>query len=259
MLRIVTLWSLVASIMLVLGCTSDDEEPSASNQFPDISGTYEGTLNSALNYGLVVYRLEKTGENAYTGYYEGTEFAQITQNAEFLTGTPSIGNNAFSTLIGSASNDRLGFSFSDADGNPVASFSGGRIDDISARTTADLVINGNDYAQVDATFSQCTQTFSNLYYYRIGDLARSAIFSFSTWLETEAKTYPVGLGGSDGTISVTADIEGALFNGASGSVAITLDSNLDRVFDLSNVQWELDRNSEPAALPIISGNPVCIY
>ncbi|MEQ8627473.1 hypothetical protein [Ekhidna sp.] len=248
---------LFASFLIFISCGSEDE-PDSSEVNIDISGEYEGVLQLATGpeRGIVLYSFVSKGDNVYTGFYEGNEFAEVTVNGNTITGIPSNGNTAFATMNGTASEDGIGYVFLDAQGSSEASFSGDKIA-TGTRTTAHITLDGDGYVQVDDPLSQCSNTSGSIFYYRVGDLDWKASFLITCGENITAGTYPIGAGLFDATISINMSYQGESFDSSSGSVIVTGDTNTQLAYDLSNVQWELSFEENEA--PVISGEPTCIY
>ncbi|WP_424963617.1 hypothetical protein [Ekhidna sp.] len=248
---------LFVSFLIFIGCGSEDE-PDTSEVNIDISGEYEGVLqlSSGPERGIVLYRFVSKGDNVYTGFYEGNEFAEVTVTGNTITGVPSNGNTAFATMTGTASEDGIGYIFLDDTGTTEASFSGDKIDS-GTRATAHITLDGNGYVQVNDPLSQCSNTSASIFYYRVGDLAWKASFVITCGENITAGTYPIGAGLFDATISVNMSYQGESFNSSSGNVVVTGNTDTSLVYDFTNVQWEL--SFEGSEAPAISGEPTCIY
>lgn len=246
-----------ATYIVFISCGSEDE-PDTSVVNIDISGEYEGVLQlaSGPERGIVLYSFVSKGDNVYTGFYEGIEFAEVTVTGNVLSGTPSNGNTGFTTMEGTASEDGIGYLFSDDQGNPEASFSGDKIAP-GTRTTAHITLGGDGYVQVNDPLSQCSNTSASIFYYRVGDLDWKASFVISCGENISAGTYSIGAGLFDATISINMSYQGESFDSASGSVVVTGDTNSSLNYDLSNVQWE--SSFEGNAAPSISDELICIY
>lgn len=136
-------------VILLLGflvACGGDEEPTNTTVNADISGEFEGRITAVDGFGIVLYRFVLRSDNVYTGYYNGVEFGEVTVNENVLTGIPTNGNTSFSTMNGNFTGDRISLVFFNSQGSAVATFGGNLVVD-GSYTTADITINGDEYAK----------------------------------------------------------------------------------------------------------------
>ncbi len=238
--------------LIFSGCGSEDE-PSVEST--DITGEYQGRLTlstSTGEQGIVLYRFENSGDNVFTGFYEGIEFGQVTVTQNLIEGVPSNGNQAFSSLVGQVSETGISFSLFDADGNTIGVFGGSKITD-GNYAMGDITINGKTYISKDdfCAFGPGGFGVTNEYE-RLGDVEQRVFFYLNFESEPSTGSYSVTTGAASSS-SFSAEISylGETIEATSGFASVSNPGN--EIFITMN-----DVSFDPTATNTVVLNAVLI-
>lgn len=248
--------SLLLCASLFIRCGGEDDGGGSSNNSEEIGGSYLGILiNSTTGeQGVVTYSFESIGNDTYTGFYEGGEFGEVTVNGTLLTGSPSDGNTAFTTLSGQINGNQLSFTLFSDQGIALFVFSGTLTTSIIG-DTEEITIDDNTYVRINDPIDVCGTANAVLVFLREGDLEPKVFFTIIFGEDISAGDYQVSSELSGQVVSISLSYNGNSFDASGGSLTVAGSTDSVVTYDFSNVIWEqIDGNT-----PGITGTPSCIF